>query len=76
MPVPNESDTLKRGYFMHEVKIFDSFGKLKKVISIKALNARDEQQIENPLIFSKNKRFGRLGRKRVKSQEISRIPSN
>lgn len=61
---------------MHEVKVYDSSGKLKKVISINALNRRENKQIENPSIFSKNKRFGRLGGKTVKSPEKPKTPNN
>ena len=52
---------------MHEVKVYDGTGKLKKVISIKTLNARENQQIDNPSIFSKSKKFGKLGGKPVKN---------
>jgi len=61
---------------MHEVKVYDRSGKLKEVISINALNRRENQQIENPSIFSKKKRFGRLGGKPVKSQEKPKTPNN
>lgn len=40
---------------MHEVKVYDSAGELKRVISIKALNKRSEKQFENPSLFRKNK---------------------
>jgi len=61
---------------MHEVKVYDRSGKLKKVISINALNRRENQQIDNPSIFSKKKRFGRLGGKPVKGQEKPKTPNN
>ena len=61
---------------MHEVKVYDRSGKLKKVISINALNRRENQQIEDPSIFSKKKRFGRLGGKPVKNQEKPKTPNN
>lgn len=54
---------------MHEVKVYDSSGKLKKVISINTLNKRENQQMENPSIFKRNKRFGRLGGKPSKAPE-------
>ncbi len=54
---------------MHEVKVYDSTGKLKKVISKVTLNAREQQQIDDPSIFTKSKKFGRLGGKPVKSQK-------
>ncbi len=61
---------------MHEVKVYDSSGKLKEVISINALNAREKQQIDNPSIFSKKKRFGRLGGKSAKGQEKPKTHNN
>ncbi len=61
---------------MHEVKVYDHSGNLKEVISINALNKRENQQIDNPTIFSKKKRFGRLGGKSVKSHEKSKAPNN
>ena len=33
---------------MHEVKVYDSSGNLKKVISVKALTKRSDQQIQSP----------------------------
>jgi hypothetical protein len=41
---------------MHEVKVYDSSGKLKKVISIKLLNIRSMKQLETPSLFQKKKR--------------------
>ena len=41
---------------MHEVKVFDSSGKLKKIISIKSLNIRSIKQLETPALFMRNKR--------------------
>ena len=41
---------------MHEVKVYDNSGKLKKVISINALNNRSKQQLENPAMFKRNKK--------------------
>lgn len=41
---------------MHEVKVFDSAGNLKKVIPIKTLNKREDQKAECPDLFRKNKR--------------------
>ncbi len=52
---------------MHEVKVFDGTGNLKKVVSINSLIKRDQLQIDQPSIFSKSKRFGRLGNKPKKS---------
>lgn len=44
---------------MNEVKVYDSSGNLKKVISIKQLNLREKMQLETPSIFRKNKRTGK-----------------
>ena len=41
---------------MHEVKVYDSSGKLKKVISTQTLNIRSKQQLETPSMFRKNKK--------------------
>tara|TARA_B110000881_G_scaffold178002_1_gene163239 strand:- start:80 stop:262 length:183 start_codon:yes stop_codon:yes gene_type:complete len=41
---------------MHEVKVYDSSGKLKKVISSQTLNIRSKQQLETPEMFLRNKR--------------------
>ena len=38
---------------MHEVKVYDSSGKLKKVISVKALTKRSDQQISSPSLYIK-----------------------
>ena len=59
---------LKRGRFMHEVKVYDSSGKLKQVISVKKLNIRSEKQLEFPALFKKNKRTGRPLEKPAKTQ--------
>ena len=58
---------------MHEVKVFDSSGKLKKVISINALNKRSKKQIENPALFKKNKQFGKLAEKPAKGKKVSEV---
>lgn len=44
---------------MHEVKVYDSSGKLKKVISTQTLYKRSKEQLETPSIFMKNKK-GRM----------------
>ena len=54
---------------MHEVKVFDSSGKLKKVISVKALDRRSQKQIDTPSLFRKNKGPGRPAGKSAKNQE-------
>lgn len=41
---------------MNEVKVFDSLGNLKKVISVHQLNIREKLQMETPSIFRRNKR--------------------
>jgi hypothetical protein len=41
---------------MHEVKVNDSLGKLKNVISTQTLNIRSKQQLETPEMFFGNKR--------------------
>ena len=38
---------------MHEVRIYDSAGKLKEVISPNALEIRGEEQIQSPGMFRK-----------------------
>ena len=50
---------LKRGNFMNEVKVYDSSGNLKKVISVNQLNIREKLQMETPSIFRRNKRTRR-----------------
>jgi hypothetical protein len=45
-----------RGKIMHEVKVYDSDGKLKKVIPVKTLNQREDRKVEFPDMFRKNKR--------------------
>ena len=47
---------LRKGETMHEVKVFDASGNLKKVISIKALNKRTEKQISSPSFYNKKGR--------------------
>jgi len=54
---------LKRGNFLNEVKVYDSSGNLKKVISVNQLNIREKLQMETPSIFRKNKRTGRPSKK-------------
>ncbi|MBT5028664.1 MAG: hypothetical protein HOL15_06560 [Nitrospinaceae bacterium] len=41
---------------MHEVKVYDSSGNLKKVISVKALTKRSDQQINSPSLYIKKGR--------------------
>ena len=42
---------------MHEVKVYDNSGNLKKVISVKALNIRSQKQLDSPALFKKDKRI-------------------
>jgi len=44
---------------MHEVKVYDSSGNLKKVISVKKLNNRSQKLLESPSLFRKNKKAGK-----------------
>ncbi len=46
----------KKGNIMHEVKVFDASGNLKKVISIETLNKRTERQIHSPDFYNKKGR--------------------
>ena len=41
---------------MHEVKVYDSSGNLKKVISVKTLTKRSDQQINSPSLYIKKGR--------------------
>ena len=54
---------------MHEVKVFDSSGKLKKVITVKALAVRSKKQLEDPSRFMKNGGAGRPRKRVAKNQE-------
>ncbi len=65
---------LKRGQFMHEVKVYDGSGNLKEVISVKKLNIRSKQQLESPSLFMKNKKTGRPPEKSPEDQEKSETP--
>jgi hypothetical protein len=46
------------------------------MIAKNALNARENQQIDNPSIFSKNKKFVRLGGKFIKGQQKPKTHNN
>lgn len=59
---------------MHEVKVYDSAGNLKKVISIKKLNIRSKKQLEFPSLFRNNKRTGRTWAKSPKSRAKIKTP--
>ena len=40
---------------MHEVRVYDDSGKLKKVISVNELKKRSDLQVESPMMFKKNR---------------------
>jgi len=50
---------------MHEVRVYDSSGKLKKVISERALSLRSQKQIDNPSLFKKKGKKVKSGPKRA-----------
>lgn len=56
---------------MNEVKVYDSSGNLKKVISVNQLNIREKLQMETPSIFKRNKRAGRPPEKSSDSKKIT-----
>jgi len=56
---------------MHEVKVFDGFGNLKKVISISSLIQRSQLQIDQPLVFGKSKGFVRFKKNTANNQKNS-----
>ncbi len=53
---------------MHEVRVYDGLGNLKKVISVKKLNIRSKKQLESPYLFRKDKRSRRPTGKTPKIQ--------
>lgn len=59
---------------MHEVKVFDSDGKLKKVIPVKTLNKREDQKAEFPGLFRKNKRNVKTQTAVPKTQARAKTP--
>ena len=44
---------------MHEVKVYDHTGNLKKVISVKALKKRSDLIIESPTLYRKSRGNGK-----------------
>ncbi|MFQ5716870.1 MAG: hypothetical protein ACE5GQ_07170 [Nitrospinales bacterium] len=52
---------------MYEVKVYDSAGSLKKVISVKTLNKRTESQINFPSLYKKNRKKIKLPAKAPKN---------
>jgi hypothetical protein len=59
---------------MHEVKVFDASGNLKKVISVQKLNIRSKMQMEVPSLFRKNKRTGKQPASPELTQENAKTP--
>jgi hypothetical protein len=53
---------------MHEVKVYDSAGRLKKVIPVKTLNKREDRKAEFPGLFRKNKRNSKVWASSPKTQ--------
>ncbi len=54
---------------MHEVKVFDGAGNLKKVISVKKLTERSDQLFNTPSLYQK-------GPKKLKSpKQVSKAPA-
>jgi len=53
---------------MHEVKVYDSAGLLKKVISVKSLNKREDEKADSPHLFRRNKRGPKPRTATVKTQ--------
>jgi hypothetical protein len=55
---------------MHEVKVYDGEGKLKKVISVKKLTERSDKLFNTPSLYQKNS-------KKPKAPEpVSKAPEN
>ena len=59
---------------MHEVKVFDSSGKLKKVISVKSLQKRSLEIIEKPSLFRKKGGPGKPGKTPAQPPVAEKIP--
>jgi hypothetical protein len=55
----NATGSSIRGRIMHEVKVYDSSGNLKKIISVKKLELRSKKQLESPNLFRRNKKAGK-----------------
>ena len=54
---------------MNEVKVYDSSGILKKVISVEKLNIRSLKQLETPANFRRKKGKGKSWLKSISSQK-------
>ena len=59
---------------MHEVKIYDSLGNLKKVISVRKLINRSTKQLESPSFFRKKKAIISPWARTLKSKAKTGIP--
>ena len=68
MPSKLVVKAIRTGIYMHEVKVYDSSGKLKNVISKESLNLRSKQQMETPSMFTKNKKGGKPWSKSSKTE--------
>ena len=60
---------------MFEVKVYDSFGNLKNVISVDQLNTREDIKSESPSVFQKNKKPRGPSGKFLKNQANERYCS-
>ncbi len=59
---------------MNEVKVFDSSGNLKKVISVSQLNIREKLQMETPSIFRRNNKTVKPPEKNPDSKDNTEKP--
>ena len=55
---------------MHEVRVYDDSGKLKKIISVKDLKKRAELLVESPMMFKKNRPTGKTEVSTRKTQKF------
>ena len=56
---------------IHEVKVYDSSGKLKKVISQKTLHKRSDKLFQNPTLLSKPTRGRKKQLPAVEQESLS-----
>jgi len=59
---------------MNEVKVFDSSGYLKKVISVNQLKIREKNLLDTPSMFRRNKRTVKPPVKLKDSKDITGKP--
>ena len=59
---------------MNEVKVYDSSGNLKKVISVNQLNSREKKLMNTPSMFRRNKRTVKPPVKLKDSKDITGKP--